>query len=190
MGSLRFVFRARSTTARLCAQKTALVIIVAKPATSTLVAQGEQRVKSFVLAALLVASLAGCSVATRMGMRPATAPAYLVLGGQLYTGEAQGFADRRASIALHTEDTPALNCTGTLAFTAERSGVVELACSNGAQARLAFQSTDWATGFAYNLPGAEPASLTFGLTPDAASAYLRAPQGKKLVASPEGLKLE
>lgn len=148
-------------------------------------------VKSLLMALLLAVGLSACSVATRMGMRPATAPVYLLLGGELYTGEAQGFNDRRASITLHTEATPPLTCAGTLAFTAERSGVVELTCSNGMQTRLNFESTGWATGFAYSPAGAEPSSLTFGLAPEPAAAYLRAPAGKKLVVSPpESLKLE
>ncbi len=152
------------------------------------------RVKSVLLVALLAGALSACSVATRMGMRPATAPVFLVLGGELYTGEAQGFNDRRASLTLHTEaEAPAApqTCAGTLAFLTERSGIIELACSNGTHPQLAFESTGWATGFAYNAAGNAPASLTYGLAAEAANAYLRAPAGKKLVlSSPESLKLE
>lgn len=147
-------------------------------------------VKSIAIAVLFAIGATGCSVATRLGMRPATVPVFAVLGAKLYTGEAQGFADRRASISLHTDDASPLTCAGTLAFTAEHSGMVELSCSGGGAARLAFQTTDQATGFAYNLPDGEPASLTFGLEPEQAGAYLKAPAGKHLVASPEGLKLE
>jgi hypothetical protein len=139
---------------------------------------------------LLAAGLAACSVANRMGMRSASAPAYLVLGGQLYSGEAQGFADRRADISLHTDDTPPQTCMGTLAFTAEHSGVVDLSCSNGSQTHLVFESSDRAAGHGYSAGGAEPATLAYGLEPEQAAAYLRAPTGKKLTISSDGLKLE
>ena len=190
-----------------------LVIIVT---TAIRVVKKGKTVKSVVLAVLLAVSLAGCSVAKRMGMRSSTVPVYLVMGGELYSGEAQGFADRRASISVHTDvpvaaeapsgvagappapaapapnSPPPVNCAGTLAFTAERSGQIELTCSNGRQARLAYQSTDWATGFAYSpFDAAAPASLTYGLAPEQAAAYLRAPAGKRLVVSPpDTLKLE
>jgi hypothetical protein len=146
------------------------------------------------IACLLLAALglAGCSVANRMGMRSASAPTYLVLGGKLYVGETQGFADRRASVSLRTDEgegTPPQTCAGTLAFTAERAGVVDLSCSNGSHARLAFEATDRTVGHAYATES-EAATLTYGLEPEQAAAYLRAPAGKKLAIAPEGLKLE
>jgi hypothetical protein len=47
-----------------------------------------------------------------------------------------------------------------------------------------------ATGYAYSQSTTDPVSLTFGLSPEAAKAYLTVPPERKLVETADGAALE
>ncbi len=164
-----------------------------------------RRAMGWVAAALALLATASCTVSTRLGMRVASAPVFLVLDGVLFTGEAKGFADRTALITAESVESAGtggaagaagsaaavpLQCAGDLRMASDITGSVDLRCNNGKDTRLSFKLLAPAQGFGYNLPERTSASITFGMVPERAVAYLLAPEGRRIVNGDEGLRLE
>lgn len=138
----------------------------------------------------LTVLLGGCAALNDATMRAlaSSAPALAVIGERVYTGEMLLYTDRSGRLQLLSQAEPTLSCIGTLRYTATTSGSVALSCSDGTQARLPFNALGETSGYAGVAGG--PISLSYGLAPDAARAWLTAPPGKRLVVSGESLRIE
>ena len=75
---------------------------------------------------------------------------------------------------------PMANCVGRFRYTSTTAGTVDLRCSDGTVAELLVVMLSEIRGYGYGQSAAGPVSLTFGLAPQVAKAYLRVPPGKRL----------
>lgn len=140
---------------------------------------------------LLALSLTGCAKINDAGMRllSSSAPALAVVNETLLTGQVSLFTDRTGTVSL--EAATGLKCMGHMRYTASQSGTINLKCSDGTEVSLSFRALSETSGFASGHVTPGPASLTFGLEPANAVAYLTLPPGKRLVSAAKGgLRLE
>lgn len=135
---------------------------------------------------LLALSLAGCAKINDVGMRliSSSAPALAVVNETLLSGEVKLFTDRTGTVALNAGGD--LQCMGNMRYTASQSGTINLKCSDGAEVSLGFKALSETSGFASGRGARGPASLTFGLEPVNATAYLTLPPGRRIVTTAEG----
>lgn len=131
---------------------------------------------------VLVLSLAGCAKINDVGMRliSSSAPALAVVNETLLSGELKLFTDRTGTVALNAGS--ALQCMGNMRYTASKSGAINLKCSDNTEVSLNFNALSETSGFASGRGARGPASLTFGLEPANAAAYLTLPPGKRIVS--------
>ena len=134
--------------------------------------------------------LGGCAALhdATMNALASPAPALAVVGERVLKGEVLLYTDRSATVQLRGESEPALSCMGRMQYTSSTGGIVSLSCSDGSQAQLPYLALSEASGHGSNPAGS--ISLTYGLTPEAARAWLIAPAGKRLVPAGTGLRLE
>lgn len=144
--------------------------------------------KSFVL---LVLALTGCAKVSDTGMRllATPAPAVAVIDDAVLTGKVTVFIDRTATVNLESGSPSELKCMGTMRYTATRSGVASLQCSNGADVMMNFNAIGEASGYGSGKTANGLASFAFGMAPADAAAYLKPPAGKRVVATPTGVIL-
>lgn len=144
--------------------------------------------KSFVLTPLIVLSLAGCAKINDAGMRllSSSAPAVAVMNDTLLTGQAVVFADRTGTLSLESGTEPKLKCMGHLHYTASKTGVARLNCSDGTDVQMSFTAISETTGYGSGRTARGPVSYAFGMPAADATAYLALPPGKRIVALPEG----
>lgn len=144
--------------------------------------------------------LSGCARLSETGvlLLGTTVPALAIVNGQVLQGEVQLLPDRTGSAALransnasnNAESTSISNCMGRLRFTGTTAGEIDLRCNDGSMTKLVFSLVSDATGYAYGQTATAPASLTFGMRPAVASAYLTVPPSKKLLERADGASLE
>lgn len=115
-------------------------------------------------------------------------PVHAVVGERVLSGRALLYADRTATLTLDAAGEPSLNCMGTMRYTATNGGVVSLRCSDGVQARFPFAALGEISGHGRAAQG--NVSLTYGLEPEPARAWLTPPAGKRLMVSGDNLSLE
>ena len=118
------------------------------------------------------------------------APALAVVGERVLTGEVLLYTDRSATVQLRGEGEPALSCMGRMHYTSSTGGTVSLNCSDGSQALLPYLALSETSGHGRSLTGTANISLTYGLEPEAARAWLVAPEGKRLLPDGNSLRLE
>lgn len=142
--------------------------------------------KAYTTSLMLALSLAGCAKINDVGMRliSSSAPALAVVNETLLSGEVKLFTDRTGTVALNAGG--GLQCMGNMRYTASKSGAINLKCSDNTEASLSFNALSETSGFASGRGARGPASLTFGLEPAKAVAYLTLPPGKRIVTSAEG----
>lgn len=124
-----------------------------------------------------------------MGLFTATAPVLAILHDDLFVGEAVGYMDRTGTIDLHSVVDTNLKCVGRFEYTGARTGVANVQCNDGADARLSFNALGPLSGYGYGKTSRGPASFTYGLSPEEAAERLTLPKGKKLIKAPEGPRL-
>ena len=139
-----------------------------------------------------VLALSGCAALHDATMRAfaSPAPALAVVGERVLTGEVLLYTDRSATVQLHSEGEPVLSCMGRMHYTSHTGGTVSLNCSDGSQARLPYLALSEVSGHGRGHTGTRSVSLTYGLEPEAARAWLIAPEGKRLVVKGSSLQLE
>lgn len=144
--------------------------------------------KTPVLSALLLLSLAGCAKINDASMRlvASSAPAFAMVNDTLLSGSTSLHVDRTGIVSLDASDGSGLKCMGRLRYTATRSGVILLQCSDGSEAQLNFNAVQETRGYGSGRTAKGPVSLTFGFEAAEAAAYLQLPAGRRLVSSPEG----
>lgn len=109
---------------------------------------------------------------------------FAVVGGQLMQGEAQLYSDRTGTIAISTglAVAPAVSCSGRLSRTGTTAATLDMHCNDGTQMSLSAVMLAETQGYAYGQAAdGKLASLTLGLAPPRAVAYLRAPSSQQLV---------
>ncbi len=124
------------------------------------------------------------------GALASRAPALAIVGERVLTGDVLLYTDRSATVQLHGEGEPALSCMGRMHYTSSTGGTVSLNCSDGSQAQLPYLALSGTSGQGRSLAGSPSVSLTYGLEPEAARAWLIAPEGKRLVVKDSRLRLE
>lgn len=144
------------------------------------------------VALLLAAALSGCAAVNDMTMRllASSAPALAVVNDSVLSGTALLYTDRTGTLNLESPDEPMLKCMGALRYTASRSGTVNLRCSDGSAALLPFAALSETSGHGSVATARGTASFAYGLAPQDAIAYLTAPDGKRLAADGDSLRLE
>lgn len=141
-------------------------------------------------------ALCGCAwmadKATRITATPSTA--WAVIGEELLTGRALLYTDRSATLELASptdpnddQAVPAISCLGVMRYNSTTTGLAQLHCSNGMQARMEYiainDSKGYGRGHIADTPGAV-ASFTYGLSPEQARAWLLPPPGRQLALEP------
>lgn len=127
--------------------------------------------------------------------------AIAVVDGQLLQGEVVLLTDRTGTATLKsTANTPrpapgmgkpaVTQCVGQLRYTSTVAGVFDLRCDAAVQAELRFTMLSETRGYAYSQAATPAVSLTYGLAPEQAKAYLKLPPNKQLVARPGSPDLE
>lgn len=142
---------------------------------------------------LLPLLLGGCAAVNDTAMRIMATPttALAVVGERVLSGEALLYTDRSGTLDLRSSSgEPALSCVGTLRYTSTTNGVVNLRCSDGLQTQLPYTALTEASGQGRGRAGALNVSLTYGLDPEPARAWLVPPPGKQLVVSGTSLRIE
>jgi hypothetical protein len=126
----------------------------------------------------------------RMGLLSVTLPVIAILHDDLFVGEAVGYLDRSGTIDLRSVLDPKTKCVGSFRYTGLKTGVADMQCDDGAEARLSFNALSAFSGYGFGSTPRGPASFTFGLDPDEAASHLALPQGKRLIERIGGLRLE
>ena len=124
------------------------------------------------------------------GLFTVTLPVIAIIHDDLFVGRAVGHIDRTGTIDLRSAQDPKDKCVGSFRFTGSKTGLADMRCDDGVEARLSFNALGIFSGYGYGDTHRGPASFTFGLSPDEAASHLTMPRGKKLVERTEGLRLE
>lgn len=118
---------------------------------------------------------------------------WAVVDGQLLRGEAQLHDNRTGTLSIGSGLTasPMLSCSGRLARTGTTAASLDVRCNTGLTLVMSAAMLAETQGYAYGTGSdGQAVSLTMGLTPDRAVAYLRPPEGKQLLAMPKKPFLE
>ena len=141
------------------------------------------------LTPLIALSLAGCAKINDAGMRllSSSVPAVAVVNDMLLTGQAVVFTDRTGTLNLESSEAPKLKCMGHVRYTASKTGVARLNCSDGTDFQASFTAIGETSGYGKSMTArGGPVSYAFGMPAANAAAYLTLPPGKRIVALPEG----
>ena len=136
----------------------------------------------------LVLLLTACAKINDAGMRlvASTAPAFAMIDNTLLTGTVTVFVDRTGTFNLSSGAVTGFQCAGNMRYTATRSGVISLQCSNGADVLMTFNAMGELGGYAAGKSATGTATLTFGMEAASAAPYLKLPAGKRIVTTAEG----
>jgi hypothetical protein len=147
-----------------------------------------QRLNVVGSAVLVLVSLAGCARINDMGRRltASSMKAVAVVNETLLVGDATIMLDRTGRLNLAATNPPGLTCRGEMHYTATRTGVVDLRCSDGTDTRLVFGALSDMSGYGSGRNERGPITFTFGVDPAEAAAYLTLPADKHMVSSYEG----
>lgn len=132
--------------------------------------------------------LTGCAKINDAGMKllSSSSPAFMFINGQFLSGNAVLYTDRSGTLALESALEPKIKCMGSIRYTATRSGIANIRCTDSIESVMTFNAVTETRGFGGGLTGLGPASFAFGVTAEEASAYLALPAGKRIVTSPTG----
>jgi hypothetical protein len=152
----------------------------------------EETLRIFIASVVFAFNLSGAANAEemRMGLFSVTLSVIAILHDELFVGEAVGHIDRTGTIGLRSVLDPKNKCVGSFRYTGSKTGLADMRCDDGVEARLSFNALSAFSGYGYGSTLSGPASFTFGLSPAEAAPHLTIPQGKKLVERTEGLRLE
>ena len=140
------------------------------------------------IAAVSVA-LAGTPAPGAAGLLSATGNVIAIMGGELFLGEAEGHLNGAGTLTIHSQQKPALTCTGQFTSSAEQGGKGELVCANGSRSTFHFTRLTIRRGYGAGSFGRGSMSFTYGLSAAEAGRYLKLPKGKKLAHNGKELEL-
>lgn len=137
-------------------------------------------------------ALAACAKVNDTGLRlvSTSRDAYLVVNGQVLTGDVLLVPDRTGRVSFSAEQGPITSCSGGMRYTATNSGEMDVRCNDGTQVALQFTLLSETRGYGYGATAQGVASVAFGVSENDALAFLHVPPGKKLVTNAESGALE
>ena len=143
-------------------------------------------------AATMALGLAGCATVNDKALRlfSSEAQAFAIVNGQLLQGKLALLPDRTGNLSLTGSQEPITSCSGLTRYESSTAGSIDLRCNDGTAASLRYSLLSETRGYAYGVTAAGAASVTFGMAPAQAAAYLTVPPGKKLTVAGEGLDLQ
>ena len=118
-----------------------------------------------------------------------TGPVIAIMANELFVGEAKGHLSGAGTIAIHSQKNPDVTCTGQFTSSAERGGLGQMRCSNGATGTYRFKRMTLEKGYGTGSYGKSSMSFTYGLTVGESEPYLKLPPGKKLGHNGKALEL-
>ena len=124
-----------------------------------------------------------------MPLFSATGTVIALIAGELFLGEAVGHLDGSGTLAIHSQKTPTLTCTGKFTSSAEAGGKGQLSCSNGTSATFQFKRLTIRRGYGTGKLSRGTMNFTYGLSAEEALRYLKPPKDKKLRRDGDGLVL-
>ena len=141
--------------------------------------------------ALLAAYITIGSAATPAGadLLSAKGQVFAIMAGELFVGEAEGHLDGSGTLAIHSQKTPALTCTGKFTSSAEAGGKGQMRCTNGSSATFQFKRLTIRSGYGTGKLSRGTMSFTYGLSAEEAARYLKPPKDKRLKRNGDGLEL-
>jgi hypothetical protein len=137
----------------------------------------------------LVIGVAGCATVNDKALRlfSSKVPAFAIVNAQVLSGDLVLLPDRTGNLTLSGGQGAISNCAGLVRYESTSAGSVDLRCNEGTSIVMRYSLLSEARGYGYgSAASGAPASLTFGLPPAQAVAYLTAPAGKKLVVNEAG----
>jgi hypothetical protein len=136
-----------------------------------------------ILATALVSciGLAGSTAAAAGGLFSATGSVIAIMAGDLFLGEAEGHLSGAGTLAIHSQKNPALTCLGQFTSSAALGGSGQLQCSDGTTATFHFQRLSVLRGYGAGDFSRGAMSFAYGIPAEDSEAYLKLPQGKKLL---------
>lgn len=140
------------------------------------------------LIAVFVAGL-GWAAPAGAGLFSSTGIVIAILAGDLFVGEAEGHLDGSGTLAIHSQRDPGRSCTGQFTSSPGHGGSGRIQCTDGATGTFQFRRLSVRRGYGTGESSKGLLSFAYGLTHDEAGAYLRLPEGKRLVQSGARLAL-
>ena len=140
-----------------------------------------------VLAACI--GLAGSTTLAGAGLFSATRTVIAILADELFVGEAEGHLNGAGTLAIRSQENPALTCLGEFTSSAALGGTGQMRCSDGTTATFHFQRLSVFRGYGAGSFSRGAMSFAYGFTAKEAGPYLRLPEGKKLAHNGTELKL-
>jgi hypothetical protein len=119
----------------------------------------------------------------------AKGPVFAIVAGDLFVGEAEGHLDGSGTLAIYSQNAPALTCTGKFTSSAESGGKGQMRCINGVSATFQFKRLTIRSGYGTGKLSGGTMSFTYGLSADEAPRYLKPPKDKRLKRKGPGLEL-
>ena len=153
------------------------------------------------LLASVVAGLGACAQVSEGSLLlfSTRVPAIALVDGQLLQGEVVLLPNRTGSVALQSSASKpggggdkklVSSCVGQMRYTSTVAGVMDVRCDGGVETELRFNMLSDTKGYAYSQALGVPVSLTYGLAPDEARAYLKLPANKQLMGRLDSPELE
>ncbi|HEX5611223.1 MAG TPA: hypothetical protein VFX67_01115 [Burkholderiales bacterium] len=142
-----------------------------------------------ILIPVLAASfgLVGSATLAAAGLFSATGPVIAILAEDLFVGEAEADLSGAGTLAIRSQKSPRLTCTGEFTSSAVLGGSGQMRCSDGATATFRFQRLGIYRGYGTGHFSRGSMSFAYGFGAEKAAPYLRLPEGKKL--SHNGMEL-
>jgi len=144
--------------------------------------------RSLALLAVCI-TIGSAATPTRADLLSAKGQVFAILAGDLFVGEAEGHLDGSGTLAIHSQKTPTLTCTGKFTSSAEAGGKGQLSCSNGNSATFQFKRLTIRRGYGTGTLTRGTMSFTYGLSAAEATRYLKPPKGRQLKRDGNGLQL-
>src|SRR4026208_195336 len=113
--------------------------------------------------AVLVACIAIGSPATAgASLLSAKGQVFAIVAGELFVGEAEGHLDGAGTLAIHSQKTPTLTCTGKFTSSAEHGGKGQTQCSTGSSPTFRFKRLTLRSGHGTGTLSRGTMNFTYG----------------------------
>jgi hypothetical protein len=147
--------------------------------------------KKTLFAAIASIGLAGSAVPASAGLLSKTGAVIAIMGGELFTGTAEGHLNGAGTLAIQSQRDASLTCKGNFTSSAELGGKGKLNCSDGSSSTFQFKRLNLYQGHGGGTFSKNKGAMSFayGLNAEEAKPYLKVPKGKKLQGKGERLEL-
>ena len=145
--------------------------------------------KKLLAAGITCIGLASPVAPASAGLFSSTGPVIAIMGGELFTGTAEGHLNGAGTLAIRSQKNPGLACKGDFTSSAEQGGKGKLNCSDGSSSTFRFKRLNLYQGHGGGAFNKSAMSFAYGLTAEEAKPYLKLPKGKKLQGKGERLQL-